>query len=123
MLQEDLAAGRLEPEWQRQAHEAMKERAEGKFDKFKEREFEEHWGQKQKPQWNYLAGHASKVMLPELLSAGLFQVGDVWCFAHTFGRGKDMFTVAKDCTVSIWFIICKYISLMEIRSLRLMIRA
>ncbi|KAL9611259.1 MAG: hypothetical protein Q9167_004085 [Letrouitia subvulpina] len=73
-LQEDLRAGRMDPEWQRQAYQAMKERAEGKFDSWKEKEFEEFWGQKQKVARNALAGHASKVQLEELLNSGLFQI-------------------------------------------------
>ncbi|KAL8951150.1 MAG: hypothetical protein Q9222_002857 [Ikaeria aurantiellina] len=98
-LQEDLRSGRMDPEWQRQAHQAMKERAAGKFDAFKEREFEQYWGQKQKVDYNYLAGHASKVRLEELLKAGLFKEGDVWSFDHTFGRGDNAVTIQKECKI------------------------
>ncbi|KAI9711270.1 MAG: hypothetical protein M1820_002257 [Bogoriella megaspora] len=41
-----LGEGRLDPEWQAQAAEAMEMRAKGEFDEWKEREFEEYWGQK-----------------------------------------------------------------------------
>ncbi len=98
-LQEDLRAGRMDPEWQRQAAQAMEERAAGHFDDFKEKEFEEYWGQKQKVEWDVLAGHASKVRLEELLNDELFKVGDVWCFDHTFGRGKDAIRVEKECKI------------------------
>ncbi|KAL8709022.1 MAG: hypothetical protein Q9225_007518 [Loekoesia sp. 1 TL-2023] len=98
-LQEDLRSGRMDPEWQRQAAQAMEERAAGKFDDFKEREFEEFWGQKQKVAWDVLAGHASKVRLEELLKEGLFRVGDVWSFGHTWGSGEDAVRVEKDCKI------------------------
>ncbi|KAL8707160.1 MAG: hypothetical protein Q9220_007772 [cf. Caloplaca sp. 1 TL-2023] len=98
-LQEDLRAGRMDPEWQRQAHQAMEERAAGKFDASKEREFERYWGQKQKVDYNYLAGHASKVRLEELLRAGLFHEDDIWSFDHTFGRGESAVMIQKDCRI------------------------
>ncbi|KAI4279483.1 MAG: hypothetical protein L6R38_005030 [Xanthoria sp. 2 TBL-2021] len=98
-LQEDLRAGRMDPEWQTQAQQAMEERATGAFDNFKEREFEEYWGQKQKVDWKYLAGDASKIKLEELLNAGLFRQGDIWSFDHTFGRGDEAVTIQKECKV------------------------
>ncbi|KAL8787653.1 MAG: hypothetical protein Q9213_002084 [Squamulea squamosa] len=99
-LQEDLRAGRMDPEWQHQAHQAMEERATGAFDSFKEQEFEEYWGQKQKVEWNYLAGDASKVKLDELLDAGLFKEGDIWSFDHTFGRRDKAVKVQKECKIT-----------------------
>ncbi|KAL8999148.1 MAG: hypothetical protein Q9169_001927 [Polycauliona sp. 2 TL-2023] len=98
-LQEDLRTGRMDPEWQTQAQQAMEERATGAFDNFKEREFEEYWGQKQKVDWQYLAGDASKIKLEELLDAGLFREGDVWSFDHTFGRRNEAITVQKECKI------------------------
>ncbi|KAL8670510.1 MAG: hypothetical protein Q9168_004962 [Polycauliona sp. 1 TL-2023] len=98
-LQEDLRAGRMDPEWQIQAQQAMEERVTGAFDNFKEREFEEYWGQKQKVDWQYLAGDASKIKLEELLDAGLFKEGDIWSFDHTFGRGSEAVTIQKECKV------------------------
>ncbi|KAL8649714.1 MAG: hypothetical protein Q9210_004232 [Variospora velana] len=98
-LQEDLRSGRMDPEWQRQAAQAMEERAAGKFDDFKEREFEEYWGQKQKLDSAVLAGQASRVKLEELLREGLFKVGDVWCFDYTWGRGADAVRVDKECKI------------------------
>lgn len=100
-LQEDLRAGRMDPEWQRQAQQAMEERAEGQFDNFKEREFEAFWGQKQKVDYSVLAGHASKVKFEDMLKAGLFKEGDIWTFDHTFGRGNNAVRIQKDCKVSI----------------------
>lgn len=90
----------MDPEWQRQAHQAMEERAAGDFDAFKEREFEEFWGQKQKVDSKFLAGDASKVRLDEMLTAGLFKEGDVWSFSHTFGRREDAVSIQKECRVN-----------------------
>ena len=77
----------------------MEERAAGKFDDWKEREFEEFWGQKQKVDWKALAGDASQVKLEEMLREGLFKVGDVWSFDHTFGKGEKGVKIQKDCKV------------------------
>ena len=49
LFQADLKAGREDPQWKLEAAKAAEERAEGKFDDWKEREFEEFWGQKAKP--------------------------------------------------------------------------
>lgn len=46
---EDLQNGRYDPEWIREADEAMQARARGEYDDYKERNFEEFWGQKQDP--------------------------------------------------------------------------
>ncbi|KAI9657965.1 MAG: hypothetical protein M1821_002622 [Bathelium mastoideum] len=43
---EQLAGGELDREWQAQAAEAMEMRVRGDFDEWKEREWEEYWGQK-----------------------------------------------------------------------------
>ena len=47
-FKEELGGGFYEPQWQRLAKKAGHERAAGHFDQFKEREFEEFWGQKQR---------------------------------------------------------------------------
>lgn len=46
LYQEDLAGGRMDPVRRRRAEAAAKERAEGRFDDWKERERELWWGQK-----------------------------------------------------------------------------
>lgn len=43
---EDLRDGRYTAAWIEKADEAMQARAAGDFDDFKEREYEEYWGQK-----------------------------------------------------------------------------
>lgn len=47
LFQEDLQAGRLEPEWQLMARTAMKRRADGDFDEFERQSREEIWGEQQ----------------------------------------------------------------------------
>lgn len=44
LFQEDLRAGRLEPEWQLMARRAMRRRANGDFDEFERKRREEIWG-------------------------------------------------------------------------------
>lgn len=97
--QTDLEAGRLDPEWQQEAAIAMEERAAGKFDKFKEEEFEEFWGQKQKMPWKMHAGQSSALKLPDLIAANLFKEGDFWVYSRGFIRNKDKTEVVKDCRV------------------------
>src|SRR5215469_2449993 len=44
LFQEDLRAGRLEPEWQLMARRAMRRRANGDFDEFEKKRRAEIWG-------------------------------------------------------------------------------
>ena len=44
LFQEDLRAGRLEPEWQLMARRAMRRRANGDFDEFEKKWRAEIWG-------------------------------------------------------------------------------
>jgi len=77
-FQEDLAAGRYEPQWQKDAQEAMDKRAAGVFDSWKEQNREEFWGQKQKVDWQALSGDSAQYSLGDLAKADLFEIGDVW---------------------------------------------
>ena len=79
-----MEQGKYEPEWLRQAAQAMEERAAGKFDNWKEREFEEFWGQKQKLSHGVIAGTTSGVKLMTLVEYNFIQVGDVWKFTRVF---------------------------------------
>ncbi len=104
-FQVDLEAGRYDPEWQRQAAQAMEERAAGKFDQWKEEQFEEWWGQKQKLSSDALAGQSTKMKMDVLVRAGVFKVGDVWSYARVFGKGKESrVLVEKDVTVRTLFL-------------------
>ncbi|KAL4905320.1 hypothetical protein BDW74DRAFT_21414 [Aspergillus multicolor] len=87
-FQLDLAEGRYNPQWMREAEEAVRERAAGKFDKFKEQEFEEFWGQKQKMDRALAAGASSKIKLSTLIEHGVIQVGDIWKWSRSFYRPR-----------------------------------
>jgi hypothetical protein len=49
LFKEDLSAGQYKKTWLAQAELAVKDRAAGKFDKWKLAETEEWWGQKMEP--------------------------------------------------------------------------
>lgn len=98
-FQVDLENGRYDPEWLRQAAEASQERAEGRFDKFKEEEFEQFWGQKQKLNYSVIAGESSRVKLVTLIEEGLVRVGDVWKYSRSFGKGGSRILVEKEAKI------------------------
>ena len=99
LFQEDLAGGRYEKEWLAAAELAMKERAAGKFDAYKEEQFEQHWGQKSHVDPAARAREMAKVPLERLVADGEFRVGDVWTYVKPLGRGKARFLLEKDVTV------------------------
>jgi len=98
LFQEDLAAGRYDPKWLEDAHEAMEKRAKGHFDDWKERNREEFWGQKQKVDWTTLSGDSAQYTLVDLVKAGSFEVGDIW----SLRRGGQGVKVEKEAKVSLW---------------------
>ena len=101
--QEDLEAGRYEPEWLAEAGQAMEERAAGKFDKYKEDQFEEFWGQKQKIDLRALAGDSTKTKLEQLLRDGFIKVGDEFSYRRVFGApGAPKIMVEKDVKVCLY---------------------
>jgi hypothetical protein len=67
----------------REAEEAVAQRAAGKFDKFKEQEFEEFWGQKQKMDRALAAGESSKIKLSTLIEHGVIRRGDIWKWSRS----------------------------------------
>ncbi|GIJ89984.1 hypothetical protein Asppvi_008930 [Aspergillus pseudoviridinutans] len=100
LFQLDLQHGRYDSEWQRQAHEAVREREKGKFDRFKEEEFEEFWGQKQKMDKTLAAGQSSQVKLTTLIEHGVVREGDVWKYSRTFaGKGRNKVLVEKEAKI------------------------
>ncbi|KAL4735986.1 Asx homology domain-containing protein [Aspergillus similis] len=82
-FQLDLQNGRYDPQWVREAEEAVAQRAAGKFDKFKEQEFEEFWGQKQKMDRALAAGESSKIKLGTLIKHGVIRRGDIWKWSRS----------------------------------------
>lgn len=99
VFQLDLENGRYDPQWLRQAEHARRERENGDFDKFKEREFEEFWGQKQRMDMAAAAGEHGRIQLRELVTAGVIQLGDVWRFNFVFGRGENRLVIDKEARV------------------------
>ena len=99
-FQEDLGSGRLDPKWQADAAQAMEERVQGKFDAYKEDQFEAFWGQKQKLNHDALAGESTKIKLELLIQNEIFRVGDYFSYSRVVGRGKNGVLIEKDCKVS-----------------------
>jgi len=97
----DLEAGRYDPAWLAEADAAMEERARGNFDQWKEEQFEEFWGQKQKVDPKALAGQSSTVKLHRLIEADLCKIGDLWSYSRVFGQGKKKVLVEKEFKVCI----------------------
>ena len=99
VFQEDISEGLYEKEWLEAAELAMKERAEGKFDKWKEQQFEEFWGQNTHVDPQTRAQEMAKVTLERMVKDGEFKVGDVWSYSKSMGRGKAKFLLEKDVTI------------------------
>ncbi|KAJ5669331.1 hypothetical protein N7462_010401 [Penicillium macrosclerotiorum] len=98
-FQLDLQHGHYDPEWLRQAEMARRARENGDFDNFKEREFEQFWGQKQKTTDRDAAGESAKVKLTQLTEAGVFLPGDTWRFTYVFGKGAERIIIDKEVRV------------------------
>ncbi|KAL4939566.1 Asx homology domain-containing protein [Aspergillus oleicola] len=95
-FQLDLQNGRHDPQWMREAEEAVQQRAAGKFDKFKELEFEEFWGQKQKMDRALTAGASSKIKLSTLVEHDVIRKGDIWKWSKSFKREASSILVEKE---------------------------
>lgn len=100
-FQLDLQNGRYDPEWLHQAQEARQQRENGDFDHFKEREYEQFWGQKQKVVWNAPAGESARVKMKTLIDEGVIQVGDIWKFSYVYGKGSSRMVIEKETRVGI----------------------
>ena len=112
-FQEDLGSGRLDPEWQAEAAEAMEARARGDFDAYKEDQFEAFWGQKQKLNHDVLAGESTTIKLELLIQNEIFKIGDYFSYTRVIGRKKNKngILIEKDCKVSKMFDLCPTSSL------------
>ncbi|KAF7597318.1 hypothetical protein BBP40_006258 [Aspergillus hancockii] len=98
-FQLDLQNGRYDPVWLREAEEAMRQRAEGKFDKFKEEEYEQFWGQKQKMDKTLAAGQSRQVKLSTLIEHGVVREGDVWKYSRAFSKGRNKLLIEKEAKI------------------------
>ncbi|KAJ5375549.1 hypothetical protein N7517_007555 [Penicillium concentricum] len=98
-FQLDLQNGRYDPEWLHQAQEAREQRENGEFDDFKEREYEQFWGQKQKVIWRAAAGESARVKMGTLIDEGVIQLGDIWKFNYVYGRGPGRIVIEKEVRI------------------------
>ncbi|KAJ5139344.1 uncharacterized protein N7515_004192 [Penicillium bovifimosum] len=98
-FQIDLENGRYDSEWLHQAQEARQQRENGEFDEFKEREYEQFWGQKQNVNWNANAGESARVKMRTLIDEGVIQLGDVWRFTYVYGKGADRIVIDKETRI------------------------
>lgn len=78
----------------------MEERARGEFDVYKENEYEEFWGQKQKLSRDILAGESTTLKLEVMIEHGVFRVGDEIVFSRTIGRKEKRVLFEKECKVN-----------------------
>jgi hypothetical protein len=99
-VKEDITEGRNDPEWQRQALAAFKKRKEGDFDTFKDREFEEFWGMKQKLAYNVVAGQSSTLKMETLFERNVLRVGDIFAFARRCRVGGQEILLEKEAKAS-----------------------
>ncbi|KAK2764955.1 hypothetical protein FQN54_008654 [Arachnomyces sp. PD_36] len=98
-FQFDLESGRYDTEWQAQAADAMEERALGKFDKFKEEQYEEFWGQKQKLSWDVETGDSNLVKLEELIRHDVVRAGDMWMFSRVYIKDGERILLEKEVKI------------------------
>jgi hypothetical protein len=101
---ENLSTGVYESKTVAEATQASQDRAQGKFDKFKEEEFEEFWGQKQRVSSDLYTDGSTVVKLEDLVRAGIFETGDILSYLRKFGRGhldknSRAFLVEKECMI------------------------
>lgn len=94
--QMDLSCGKYEADYVARGAAARKRRMAGHFDRWKDAQFELHWGDKQRVYHDALAGDSCKVRLAELIRHQQFRPGDVFSMRRSFARGL---TVRKDAVV------------------------
>lgn len=96
---EDLRDAFLDDDFLRDACRAASHRKKGKFDNWKDLEFEKYWGQKQKlPTFGIVAGQAAQISLVTLIKNRYLQAGDTWAYYRKFATGGE---VIKEVVVRI----------------------
>ena len=100
----NIADGRFEPSWIIKGELARLKRKEGAFDQYKEDMYEEYWGQKQRVQYDAIAGESAKIKFETLaLAPTLFKEGDIWTYRRTFkveGAPKGRVFVEKEAKLT-----------------------
>lgn len=95
-VRDDIAMGRNKPGWLQDANTAYLEREVGKYDTWKEKEYEEFWGVKQKLAAGVIAGSSASLKWEDLIERGSFKPGDVF----QYSRRVNGVLVKKDVEVS-----------------------
>lgn len=92
----DLSMGKYEQEYIERGKKARERRMAGEFDDWKEKNFEEFWGQKQRLYHDAVAGESSKVKIEHLVKYHAFKIGDVFSMRRSFAGGLH---IRKDAVV------------------------
>lgn len=95
-VRDDISLGRNKPAWLQDANTAYLERQVGKFDTWKEKEYEEFWGVKQKLAAGVIAGSSATLKWDDLVKRGFFKAGDVFQYSRRVAGVE----VKKDVEVS-----------------------
>lgn len=96
-VEADIADGKYTAENQAAIVEARKRSEAGEFNTFKDNKFEQFWGQKQRVNYEAMAGDTSSVKIQTLAKHQALRVGDVFSLRRSFGRGGV--TIEKDAKV------------------------
>lgn len=86
----DIAEGKYTPENQAAIIEARKRSEAGEFNEFKDNKFEQFWGQKQRVNYEAVAGDTREVKITTLAKHQVLRVGDVFALRRSFGNGKGV---------------------------------
>ncbi|KFX86938.1 hypothetical protein V490_08701 [Pseudogymnoascus sp. VKM F-3557] len=84
--QEDIAEGRNDPVWLEEAAAASEQRTDGEFDDWKDNEYEQFWGVKQRLQSNVLTGLSGSIKFDDLITRELIKPGDIFLFQRTINK-------------------------------------
>lgn len=103
-VETDIADGKYTPANQAAVIEARKRSEAGEFNQFKDNKFEQFWGQKQRVNYEAVAGDTSGVKLQTLVKHHALRVGDVFSLRRSFAIGEkkkksDTITIEKDAKV------------------------
>lgn len=83
-VETDIAEGKYTPENQAAIIEARKRSEAGEFNEFKDNKFEQFWGQKQRVNYEAVAGDTKEVKIATLAKHQVLRVGDVFSLQRVF---------------------------------------
>lgn len=102
----DVVNGLNEPNWLAQAYNAHCKRSYGKFDDFKDKNYEEFWGVKQRLASNAIAGTSAHHNLGEMIDREVVKPGDVFKYSRSF-RNRSM-VIKKEAEVGTYAFISRF---------------